>query len=192
MLNITFHALTGTLIALTLNIFTLKYTQICSNTEHLNYTTQTSTDHIHSLAALQCSKYHYNKTNTPSRHTLMLLLLCGDTGAMVNPGRRHPKYAYMPAESVVRGPSSVTIAVSGPNTQTGIMSVASGLSHSCTLDCGSAMDVVYLISLAHSSKIPQLHYLTPSIRFRNATQTVHMNTFLVLVTLSDDKEMKIL
>lgn len=94
MLNITFHALTGTLIALTLNIFTLKYTQTCLNTEHLNYTTQTSTDHIHSLAALQCSKYHYNKTNTPSRHTLMLLLLlCGDTGAMVNPGRRHPKYA---------------------------------------------------------------------------------------------------
>lgn len=39
------------------------------------------------LAATRCSKTNYNNTNPHARHTiLLLLLLCGYTGAIVNPG----------------------------------------------------------------------------------------------------------
>lgn len=39
------------------------------------------------LAATRCPKTNYNNTNPHARHTiLLLLLLCGYTGAIVNPG----------------------------------------------------------------------------------------------------------
>lgn len=45
------------------------------------------TDITHILPATRCPKTNYNNTNPHARHTiLLLLLLCGYTGAIVNPG----------------------------------------------------------------------------------------------------------
>lgn len=55
--------------------------------QDLLYTVQTDPDTLYSPAALRHSKLFLSKTNAQSEHThLLLLLLCGDAGAVANPG----------------------------------------------------------------------------------------------------------
>lgn len=59
---------------------------------HLTHKEHTNTDITLILAATRCPKTYYN-TNPHARHAiLLLLLLCGDTGAIVNLGPYQPRH----------------------------------------------------------------------------------------------------
>ena len=126
--------ITLTLIATTLyTLFrpTLTYTYTFNSKLGLPYThvKQTSTNTTLSHASVQCSKSRYNKTNIHQRHTvLLLLLLCGDTGAVINPGPYQPKYPCVICSKAVkwreRGPFSVIRVAVSQNIPVGITLVA--------------------------------------------------------------------
>ena len=97
MLHLAFLTLTGILLTLTLHALISKHSQTCTNSLQRTTTSQTSTYIFHTLTALRRSTPHHNRPNNiHSRRTiLLLLLLCGDTGAIVNPGPYRPKYPCM-------------------------------------------------------------------------------------------------
>ena len=94
MTRLAFLICTLTLLAITLHAQLLKHAQTDTSTLNIqNQISQTDTDITLSLAAVKSSTPPHNRTHTQNRHTiLLLLLLCGDTGAMVNPGPYKPKY----------------------------------------------------------------------------------------------------
>ena len=94
MTRLAFLICTLTLLAITLHAQLLKHVQTDTSTLNIqNQISQTDTDITLSLAAVKSSTPLHNRTHTQNRHTiLLLLLLCGDTGAMVNPGPYKPKY----------------------------------------------------------------------------------------------------
>ena len=103
-LHLAFLSLTWILLTLTLHALISKHTQTCTNPSQDTSTSQTSFDTFHALSALRKSTPHHNTHNyTHSRRTiLLLLLLCGDTGAIVNPGPYCPKYPCVVCRKAVK------------------------------------------------------------------------------------------
>ena len=164
----TFHITTVALFIITLHAVIKK--QAHTPTSMIKTQTHTNTTHI--LTAVQCLKSHHNNTNTHQRHTiLLLLLLCGDTGAIVNPGPYCPKYPCVLCTKAVKwGQRAIKCeSCDGGSEYAGWYHVGCiGPSHRFMLDWltiasrGSVTDVVYLISLALSSHLTPFHSLIPS------------------------------
>ena len=88
-LNISFIFISITLFTITLHTVTHKHILTPTPQSHTSLTPLNTLAHV----AAQCSKSYFHNTNTHSRLTiLILLLLAGDTGAIVNPGPYCPKY----------------------------------------------------------------------------------------------------
>ena len=92
---ITITLITTTLYTLATQTHTLRYGLKPLH----NHEKQTSNKTTLTLTSVQCSKVHYKHQRLT---VLLLLLLCGDTGATLNPGPYQPKYPCVICKKAVK------------------------------------------------------------------------------------------